>query len=331
MDRTSFDKIKRLLGKYLHQELTPEEQLQLDAWVAESADNRRFFERLSDSGHFEQEFRQFARSREAILSAVYQQIPALNKQPAKLTRLSFRRWWAAAAILLLLAGGTYLWIQPKKNAESEGAMVKTPEIAPGREGAILTLADGTQVVLDSLGNGLVAAVNGAQILLKNGQLAYDVTGEIAGHTTYNTVTTPKGRQFQIILPDGSKVWLNAASSIRYPTVFSGEERKVDVRGEAYFEVKQNPEMPFRVTIYNSAEVVVLGTQFNVDAYEEEQKIKTTLVEGSISVTSAGAKGGEKSLSGGDGLQPSVGIRPVVLKPGQQAQLLVRKRRLKILK
>ena len=184
------------------------------------------------------------------------------------------------------------------------------EILPGREGAILTLANGLQVVLDSLGNGVIAAQYGSRVVLQNGQLAYDPTGEATGKMMYNTMTTPKGRQFSLVLPDGTKVWLNAASSLRYPTVFPGNERRVEVNGEAYFEVAKESARPFFVIINNKATVQVLGTSFNVNAYEDEASINTTLLEGSVKVAVTPSAGM---------LLPAV-QSAVLLMPGQQAQI-----------
>lgn len=208
-------------------------------------------------------------------------------------------WAAAAAVILLLGIGAYLRTDNKKTMVSA-------EIQPGKEGAILTLADGTQIVLDSLGNGVIASQHGAQAVLKDGELIYDRTGSVSGEAVYNTMTTPKGRQFQVTLPDGTKVWLNSASSIRYPIVFAGSERMVTVTGEAYFEVAKNAKMPFKVNVNNKAEVEVLGTNFNVNAYDKEESINTTLLEGSVRVAAIVSSA-----------QPAA-----ILKPGQQAQIPV---------
>jgi ferric-dicitrate binding protein FerR (iron transport regulator) len=138
--------------------------------------------------------------------------------------------------------------------------------------------------------------------LKGGSLAYNVSS--FGKAVYNTMSTPKGRQFQVTLPDGTKVWLNAASSLRYPTVFTGAERKVTVTGEAYFEVAHNERMPFVVNVNDKEEVTVLGTHFNVNAYDNEKAIHTTLLQGSVKVVNR---------------QPAVGNQQLaILKPGQQA-------------
>jgi transmembrane sensor len=197
----------------------------------------------------------------------------------------FRRWWAAASILLTLAAGGYFLARNSRH-DQPLALQKPATIGPGKQGAILRLADGTALVLDSLGNGTIATQNGARVLLKNGQLAYDPTGKGTGEATYNTMTTPKGRQFQLMLPDGTKVWLNAASSIQFPTIFSGKDRRVRVTGEAYFEVVADKKMPFRVNVNNQAEIEVLGTNFNINAYDNEAAIKTTLLEGKVKVVSA---------------------------------------------
>jgi ferric-dicitrate binding protein FerR (iron transport regulator) len=217
-----------------------------------------------------------------------------------------RKWGWAAAIILLMGISVYLLTANNSSSKKRAVFAERAakmDIAPGKAGAILTLADGSQVVLDSLGNGIVASQNGADIVLKNGQLTYDLTRNAVDKIVYNTMTTPKGRQFQLTLPDGTQVWLNAASSLRYPTVFTGMERKVEVTGEAYFEVAKNIKIPFRVNVNNKAEIVVLGTHFNVSAYENEKSLNTTLLEGRV------------SIQANQKIQPNV-----ILQPGQQAQI-----------
>jgi ferric-dicitrate binding protein FerR (iron transport regulator) len=146
--------------------------------------------------------------------------------------------------------------------------------------------------------------SGSKVLLQNGELKYNADGSAVNAVAYNTITTPKGRQFQMTLPDGTRVWLNAGSSLRFPTVFVGNERKVEVTGEGYFEVAKNAAKPFRVSINNETEIEVLGTHFNVNSYSNETSIKTTLLEGSVRVKTQVA--GKKS--------------EVIIAPGQQAQL-----------
>ena len=166
--------------------------------------------------------------------------------------------------------------------------------------AILTLSDGSTIILDDAKNGQVAQQGGTQIAkLANGQLVYNALDGKPAEVVFNTLTTPRGGQFKLTLPDGSEVWLNASSSIKYPTAFIGNERKVEISGEAYFEIVHNAAKPFKVSV-NGMEVKVLGTHFNINAYNDEASVKTTLLEGSISLTKADAA--------------------TTLKPGQQAQL-----------
>jgi transmembrane sensor len=223
-------------------------------------------------------------------------------QPVARVR-SMRRWYAAAAvILLLLAAGAFFYFNQQPTQKESTEIAEVSDIAPGKDGAILTLADGRKVVLDSLGNGIVANEKATTIVLKNGQLIYQ-NGQAAGDApVYNTMHTPKGRQFQLVLPDGTKAWLNAASSIRYPTFFAGSERRVQVTGEVYLEVSPNKAMPFRVDVNDEAEIEVLGTHFNINSYSDEPSMKTTLLEGSVKVK----------------VKQSNAL--AILKPGEQAQI-----------
>lgn len=214
------------------------------------------------------------------------------------TRFARLRWISAAAAIFLLAAGTYWWSQKGTSTKRE-AIAGTEEIAPGRPGAILTLSDGSQITLDSLADGIVSVQNGSKVLLQNGFLAYDA--KAAGSAAYNTVSTPKGHQFHMQLPDGSVAWLNAASSITYPTAFTGAERLVKVSGEVYFEVVKDKAKPFRVQVAQSSNIEVLGTSFNINSYTDEEHISTTLFNGAI-----------RCINGAD---------RILLKPGEQAQMM----------
>ncbi|UPK66700.1 FecR family protein [Chitinophaga filiformis] len=205
-----------------------------------------------------------------------------------------RYWWAAAAVFLLLLSGTWFFmIRPQR----QGTVIATVyDRAPGTDKALLTLADGKVVPLDSTGKEQLVQGNTA-IQQQGGLLKYSAGAHAAG---FNTLSTPRGGQFRVVLPDGTAVWLNAATSLRYPTAFDGNERVVMLRGEAYFEVAKNAR-PFRVQIDERTAVEVLGTHFNIHAYSDENQISTTLLEGKVIMTRSDAL-----------------LRRVVLNPGQQA-------------
>ena len=212
-------------------------------------------------------------------------------------------WKAAAAALIISIFGVaahYYLITPKQKTLAKSQVHLKSEIVPGVNKAVLTLSDGSNVILDDVNNVQVASQGGMQITkLANGQLLYKKISELNTKVVYNTLTTPRGGQYTIILPDGSQVWLNAASSITYPTFFSDSERRVELTGEAYFEIAHNAKKPFKVT-FNGLEVKVLGTHFNINSYNDEKTSNTTLIEGSV------------SLSKGD--------VNVILKSGDQAQV-----------
>ncbi len=222
----------------------------------------------------------------------------------------YARWIAAAVILVAVSGtGLYFW----KAHRSRQAALPVPAVAishsdlqPGGNKATLLLGDGSVVNLGTVKNGLIRKVAGTLIDKQDGQLRYNVSAAdpdkvAATHPApeMNTIRTPRGGQYQVILPDGTKVWLNAASSLTYPTAFKGADREVQLNGEAYFEVAGNKSRPFKVMVGNM-QIHVLGTHFNVMAYEDENAIRTTLLEGSVNVSIGGASH--------------------LLKPGQEARL-----------
>lgn len=221
-------------------------------------------------------------------------------QPSK-----WLRYAAVAAILVLVLAGTWFFIFNHRPAK-EMTQAETPPIpykndkAPGGNKAVLTLANGTTITLDSAHTGMISQQGNATVIKReDGQLAYSTRSRQVTEILYNTMTTPRGGQYQLALEDGTKVWLNAASSITFPTAFTGHERRVTITGEAYFEVAHNTAMPFIVKTAGQ-EVRVLGTYFNINAYSDEKEIKTTLLEGSVRVS---------HLS-----------ETALLKPGQQASV-----------
>lgn len=220
---------------------------------------------------------------------------------APVVKMAMYKKLAVAAAVIVVASGLYWWFRSTSGQPVQQPIVVT-DAAPGGNKAVLTLADGSQIALRDAGNGTLANQDGVQVIkLDSGRLAYIAANVVSSTTAYNTLSTPRGGQYQLSLPDGTKVWLNASSSIRYPVAFTGAERKVEVTGEVYFEVSPGgKKMPF-IVVANKAAIKVLGTHFNIMAYPEEKAIQTTLLEGSLRVES--------------------NDRQALLQPGQQGVLV----------
>lgn len=241
---------------------------------------------------------------EGIQNHLQQHIKADGKRRPTFS-LYLKRMAAAAVFALALAGVGYWWFVLKMPLKNEVAQANVPDknipIPPGSNKAVLKLGNGTEVMLDSLTEGMLLQQGQAKIIKSgNGQVSYKITGTTPAEIVYNTITTPRGGQYQLTLADGTKVWLNASSSLRYPSNFSGKERRVELTGEGYFEVARKESMPFHVKV-NSIDVEVLGTHFNINSYKDESVIRTTLLEGSVKVTS--------------------GKQASRLKPGQEASVI----------
>lgn len=216
----------------------------------------------------------------------------LKENPKKLGKMiAFKRnfrYWQVAASFVILFSGYWVWKNYQPDNHSNPVPLTVNEIYPGHEGAILTLADGKQIFLDSAQNGNVAIQGNNKIIKKGAQIIYgNESFQPDAPVTYNTMTTPKGREFEIVLSDGTKVWLNAASSIKFPTAFSNKPRTVEVTGEVYFEVshaidENGTRIPFVVST-DRITIQVLGTHFAVNAYDDEPNSKATLLQGSIAV------------------------------------------------
>jgi transmembrane sensor len=316
---------EELLQKYINQTCSPAEVDELFGMVergeAGAAGNellkQHFQQGLQPTGYTNDAMRQRLQTR---FELVKQKIA--DEEPAPKRRLLIGRWMAAAAIIVLVGCGIWYWVLTEKHTLP--ASHQEAEVQPGSDKAVLTLADGKTISLDSSIHGTIGRQGQTDINQRGAQLIYDASKAPSGAEMYNTLSTPRGGQYQLTLPDGSKVWLNAASSIRFPAVFNDSARVVYITGEVYFEVTpsispkggvQGQKIPFIVKILPSfggagggpgAEIKVLGTHFNVNAYEDEETIKTTLLQGSVKVVkSETAKDAELA---------------VILKPGEQAAL-----------
>lgn len=230
--------------------------------------------------------------------AIYRLLMAGRETKPEKVKHLWPRIAAAASIILCLSAGGYLLFH--KQPRQQITQNQQHDIAPGGNKAILTLSNGKQIILTGAENGKLAEQGSTAInKTADGQVVYHAseTGNPKSEIQYNTMSTPRGGQYHLTLADGTDVWLNAASSIKYPTAFAGNTRDVEITGEAYFEVAHNAAKPFQVSS-NGQTVEVLGTHFNINAYSDETAIKTTLLEGSVKVVRNG--------------------QAAILKPGQQS-------------
>lgn len=249
--------------------------------------------------------------KKAMWEVIHQKTNSGQLKKRKLVPYFFKSRLTAAAVLLLVAAGFYFY--PRRTHQQ--AIVnseQTADIKPGGNKAILSLSNGKHIILDDTENGLITHLPGMLIKKsKDGQLIYTAeneSGEPGQQEQFNLINTPKGGQYQLVLSDGTQVWLNAASSLRFPERFIGKERNVELKGEAYFEVAKNKNRPFKVKSGKQT-IEVLGTHFNISSYSEDQKSKTTLLEGSVRIVSSDPdRGGSAAFKG------------QILKPGQQAVL-----------
>ncbi len=271
--------VKDLFKKYVEGRCNPEEVAWIESWYLKTSFNETVpgYEEI-----------------EAAFIHVQNELP---KHEIPVRRLFYLKIAAAAAIIVCLSVSVY-FLTFKQNAPQNNIAVVKDDLPPGTNKAILTLANGKQIVLTGAANGKIAA-QGTAIINKtsNGQIVYTGTNNDDSAVIYNTTTTPRGGEYHLTLADGTNVWLNAASSITYPTTFNGSNRTVQISGEAYFEVAPDKRKPFRVLTHGQT-VEVLGTHFNINAYDDESAMKTTLFEGSVKIN----KGDQHAL----------------LKPGQQA-------------
>jgi ferric-dicitrate binding protein FerR (iron transport regulator) len=293
------ERIHYLLDTYLSKKATPMEESELMEWILEAKEDselRNYVLRIWNENKSAEDL-SYVNWDEIYSSVIRPKVVSL--QP-KVRQMRWVKLTAAAAIFIALAAGAYFYLAPQPNYPVATSVKKVNDIGPpSGTKAVLTLADGSKIVLDSTGNGILA-VQGNVKITKQGIGGISYMGTPAGKVSYNTLSVPRGsRPLNLTLSDGTRVWINVGSSLTYPTAFTGKERKVTMTGEAYFEVAHNSSMPFLVQ-HNDATVKVLGTHFNVNSYEDEFTERITLLEGSVRVSQGTSSG--------------------LLKPGQQARI-----------
>lgn len=293
MDKISFFS---LLDKYLSGKATPSESRLLE----------EYYRRLESQGMAELS----AEEEQFVKEKMYRVIAGEIRRPVVRSIYHWRKIAVAASIILTIGIGSYFifFNTPRQASSDNQPVTEIKDLPPGRDAAVLTLANGEKIILDSA-KGTITTSYGIQVINLDGLLSYEGDGSTSLSIAYNTITTARGNQYQLQLEDGTKVWLNAASSLRYPVAFSGNSRGVELTGEGYFEVAASPnpsagggKRPFRV-ITDKQVVEVLGTHFNINSYNDEDAVRTTLLEGKVKVGLPSPKG-----------------EFIILQPGQQSVL-----------
>ncbi|HEY0298135.1 MAG TPA: FecR domain-containing protein [Arachidicoccus sp.] len=299
--------IASLIKKERENVLSDQEKTHLEQWKNRSDASKRIYADLKDLKNFKEGLLKLEAydyeqqiQKLSIAANINEQIETSSE--AKIVQIKRKKYYLRTAIaaMVLIALGVYLnkYSHNRITSLQQKNIVRTNNvIVPGGNHAVLTLADGKKIILDTASDGLLNKdINIA--IMKSGDAVLTYSGTIKnGVMTYNSISTPRGGQYQLMLADGTKVWLNAASGLKYPVAFTGKYREVTLEGEAYFEVMKNKKKPFVVNV-NGMKVKVYGTHFNVMAYADEAAIKTTLLEGSVMVNN--------------------GADSVLIKPGQQA-------------
>ena len=311
----SAEQISKWVIGHLRDELNVAEKVALDAWINASPDNLALFQRLTHEERIRKGLEQFdslsvpdIRNNDKIWEAITQHEPRLTPETAPLLRLKrLQKYAAAAAVLLLVGFSVWLLLGRRPEAKQDRTLSFAQRIHPGGSKATLRLGNGMVIQLDSTGSGQLAKQGNIQIVkLKAGQLVYKPGASLPDQSMHNTIMTPRGGQYEIVLSDGTKVWLNAASSLQYPVSFSSAKREVELTGEAYFEVAPDQGKAFIVHISSGhpaekpTSIEVLGTSFDVMEYPDEPAMTTSLVNGSVKVIR--------------------GTSSVLLKPGEQASI-----------
>ncbi|MDQ0965959.1 transmembrane sensor [Flavobacterium sp. W4I14] len=271
------DDIKYLIEKYNDQTATSDERMIVEQW----------YDRINGAELTKNQFNE-----EKVKKQIFQNITSridhnkVQQEPKKI-KLFYTLFFKAAIMIMVLLAGVYVYLkQTERDLLVTSSESKKTKIIPGGNNAVLLLADGSQIILNKASDGQIADQPGVKVVkTKSGELIYRFAENTNPESiAINTVITPRGGQYHLVLVDGTEVWLNAGSSIKFPTAFTGSDRRVDITGEVYFEVAKNKAKPFIVST-NKSEITVLGTHFNINAYDDEEYQRTTLLEGSVEIKS----------------------------------------------
>lgn len=302
LDQEKFN-IQEIADKWVLGSITETEKEFFDVWYQSFNDEQAV---IAGS-----KYQAEALLKQKILQHIQSRVKSQQRPLEKKLHYNYRLMAAVVAIAILSVAGWFYHDHQRSTIEFKIAgLTKDNDVVPGKNVVLLTLSDGKHIALTGANNGIIAAQKGSNLVKTGaGTLVYENANEdqvrkadhVAGDA-YNTISTPAGTTYQVSLPDGTKVWLNAASSLTYPTAFYGAQRQVELQGEAYFEVAKNKEKPFLV-IGGGQQVKVLGTHFNINSYTGEGAIETTLLEGAVALS-----------------QVNKANMSIILKPGQQASL-----------
>jgi len=303
MDKGAY-RVAYLIAGYIRNTITEKEHDELNDWVNASDHNMQLFEELTDEKNLEANL---AWMDKVQSEESFRELQEGGKFKKTARRFKISRTWIAAASVILLAGlfFIYRYATNSKGDSNKIAVNDTTNLKPGGNSATLTISDGFVIDLTTAKNGSINYGKGSHVNKPaDGELVYEANGAAEAAPTIHTLSTPVGGQFQVTLPDGSKVWLNAATILKYPSRFASNERRVEVNGEAYFEVAKNEKQPFHVVLADSSNVSVLGTHFNIMSYSNEADKEVTLLEGSVSVSKKGTAkklepGTQASIKGND--------------------------------
>jgi len=305
------ERISQLLYKHVQGQLTDSEQAELHKWAATHPANGELLKRINDENILKANLTSwYAISKRSVaddarLDAVIAQHEAV-KRPSHIRQLIRRVLPYAAAVFILASIGTWYLLEQRQKQPAPQE-IATSDVLPGGNRATLTLVNGKKIDLSSEQSEII--IEDEHITYSDGSSLANMANENVATVSQLALSTPKGGTYRIILPDGSKVWLNAASTIQYPSSFTGKERVVEVSGEAYFQIQEDSQRPFKVRS-REQEVQVLGTEFNIMAYPDENETKTTLVAGKVRLSPIQTSGKAAIVSD----------EPVVLAPGEQATL-----------